>query len=125
MRLALITSVWILWAAQAVAHHAEAVYDRAQTLSVSGTVKIFLWANPHTLIYLEVTDSNGRTDVDVFEGGSVAVMQRSGWARDSLKVGDKLTIRYHPRRDTRHGGQLLTAARMDGTTLGWRPAMEP
>jgi Family of unknown function (DUF6152) len=124
MILRIATSLVILLTGQAIAHHAEALYDRGRTLSVSGTVKAFLWANPHTLIYLEVSDSSGRSDVDVFEGGSVIVMRRSGWARDSLKVRDKVAITFHPRRDNKRGGMFLTASRTDGSVLGWRPATE-
>jgi Family of unknown function (DUF6152) len=118
-------SLLLLLTGQVIAHHAEAEYDRTRTLSVSGTVKAFLWANPHTLILLEVTDSSGRTDVDVFEGGSVIVMRRTGWARDSLKVGDKVAITFHPRRDNKRGGMFLTASGTDGRVLGWRPATDP
>jgi hypothetical protein len=106
----------------AVAHHAEAMFDHSRTLSVTGTVKEYLWANPHVLIYLEITDARGRSDVSVFEGGSAIVMKRNGWTRDSLSVGDKLAISYSPRRDGKPGGMLLTATLSDGKTLGWRPA---
>ena len=118
-------SLLILWTGQAIAHHAEALYDRSRTLSVSGTVKAFLWANPHALIFLEVSDSSGRADVDVFEGGSVIVMRRTGWARDTLKVGDKVTITFHPRRDNKRCGMFLTALRTDGKVLEWRQATDP
>jgi Family of unknown function (DUF6152) len=118
-------SAAILLAGLAIAHHAEAVYDRSRTLSLSGTVKAFLWANPHTLLLLEASDPSGRTDVDVFEGGSVVVMRRSGWARDSLKVGDKVTIAFHPRRDNKRGGMFITVSRTDGEVLGWRSVTDP
>jgi hypothetical protein len=115
----------LLCGSRVLAHHAEAVFDRSQVLSVTGTVKGFLWANPHTLIYLEVADSSGRTDVNVFEGGSAVVMRRYGWSRDSLKVGDKLSISYHPRRDRKPGGLLITATLADGKKLGWQPVTTP
>src|ERR1039458_1896729 len=110
----------LLYAGQAVAHHAEAVFDQRQILSVTGTVKAFVWANPHSLIYLEVTGASGQTDVSVFEGGSAVVMKRSGWARVSLKVGDKSAADYHPRIDKKPGGQFVTATLPDGTKLAWR-----
>jgi hypothetical protein len=92
---------------------------------VIGTVKEFLWANPHTLIYLEVPGISGKSDVLAFEGGSAGIMRRNGWSRRSVKVGDKLTIEFHPRRDKKPGGMLITATLTDGTKLGWQPATTP
>ncbi len=112
-------------AGHAGAHHAESVYDHGRVLSTSGAVKEFLWANPHVLVYLEVTDDKGRTDVNIFECGAVIVMMRNGWSRESLKVGDKLLITYSPRRDARPGGMLLTATDARGRTLGWQTATSP
>ena len=43
-------------------------FDRSKLATVPGIVKEFLWANPHALIYLEVTGAGGRIDVDLFEG---------------------------------------------------------
>ena len=117
--------VALLYAGQAVAHHAEAVFDQRQILSVTGTVKAFVWANPHSLIYLEVTGASGQTDVNVFEGGSAVVMKRNGWSRGSLKVGDKLAVDFHPRIDKKPGGQFVTATLTDGTKLAWRPVTTP
>lgn len=105
----------------AAAHHAEATFDHSRVLSVTGTVKEFLLANPHTLIYLEVTDSSGKTDLAVFQGGSAIVMTRYGWSRNSLMVGDKIHIDYYPRRDQKPGGLLVAATRENGEKLTWRP----
>jgi hypothetical protein len=105
----------------AVAHHAEATFDHRRVMSVAGTIKEFLLANPHTLIYLEVTDSSGKIDLAVFQGGSAIVMTRNGWSRNSLMVGDKIHIDYYPRRDKKPGGMLITATRENGEKLTWRP----
>jgi len=114
-----------LFATRALAHHAEAMFDRSALLSSSGTVKEFLWANPHTLIYLAVSDASGAPHVVVFECGSASVMKRDGWSRDTIKVGEKLTVSYYPRRDLKPGGMLATATFADGTKLGWRTMGTP
>ena len=41
------------------AHHSTAMYNMANPVTVSGTVKRFEWTNPHAYIYLEVTDEKG------------------------------------------------------------------
>ena len=114
-----------LLAASASAHHAESAYDHSKVSSASGTVKEFLWANPHVLVYLEVADDRGHTDVDAFECGSAITMIRNGWSRKSLRVGDKLVVTYYPRRDARPGGMLLTATDARGRTLVWQTATTP
>jgi hypothetical protein len=114
-------AVMLLHMECAVAHHAEATFDHGRVLSVAGTIKEFLLANPHTLIYLEVTDSSGKTDLAVFQGGSAIVMTRNGWSRNSLMVGEKIHIDYYPRRDKKPGGMLITATRENGEKLTWRP----
>ena len=118
-------AVMFLFAGCALAHHAEGGFDRTRVISVTGTVKQFLWANPHAQIYLEVTDSNGSTDVDVFYGGSVIVMRRSGWSQGSLKVGDKLTIDFYPRRDHKRGGMWITVTKTNGEKLVWPQPAKP
>ena len=115
----------LLFTIDAVAHHSEAAFDQDQIVSVSGTVKEYLWVNPHVRIYLEVSDARGRSDVTVFQGGPPVDMERRVWSRDSVKAGDKLTITYHPRRDKKPGGMLVTATLANGKVLGWQSATMP
>jgi hypothetical protein len=116
-------ALMLLYASHATAHHAEAAYRQNTLASVPGTVKEFLWANPHALVYLEVTEPSGQVDVNVFEGGSVQVMKRMGWSAGSLKAGDRVTIDYHPRRDKAPGGMLVAATLADGRKLTWHASM--
>lgn len=113
----------LLYTSYVTAHHAEAAFDQNKLASVPGTVKEFLWANPHALVYLEVIGPSGRIDVNVFEGGSVQAMRRKGWSDASLKSGDKVTIDYHPRRDKAPGGMLVAATLADGKKLTWQLSM--
>jgi len=114
-----------LFCTVSMAHHAEALFDHSRTQSVAGTVMEYLWANPHTNIYLELTDTDGRSSVAVFEGGSAIAMRRAGWTRESLAVGDKLAVSFYPRRDLKSGGQLIAATLTDGRVLRWQPAGTP
>jgi hypothetical protein len=114
-----------LFSAPLMAHHGEALFDRSKTLTVTGTVKEYLWANPHTNIFLEITDASGQSGIAVFECGPANAMLRAGWTRETLSVGDKLTLRYHPRRDLKSGGQMLSATRADGSVLRWQSARTP
>jgi Family of unknown function (DUF6152) len=116
-------ALMLLYASYVTAHHAEAAFDHYKLASVPGTVKEFLWANPHALVYLEVTGPRHQIDVNVFECGSVQAMKRKGWSAVSLKPGDTVTIDYHPRRDKTPGGMLVAATLADGKKLTWQSSM--
>jgi hypothetical protein len=114
-----------LLSAPLYAHHAESLYDRSKMQSIEGTVTEYLWANPHTNIYLAATEPDGRSSVAVYEGGSAMAMRRLGSSRTSLAVGDKITVSYYARRDLKSGGQLIAATLPDGRTLHWQSAGAP
>ncbi len=115
----------LLLCAPVLAHHAESLFDRSQVQTVDGTVTEYLWANPHTNIYLTVTQPDGRHNIAIYEGGPAIGMRRSGWTRTSVAIGDKLTLSYYPRRDLKPGGQLIAATLTDGRTLRWQTSGAP
>jgi hypothetical protein len=104
------------------AHHSMAGFDRAKTVSITGTVKEFKWANPHSWIDLEVPDGKGGvTDWNV-EMTSPAVLIRAGWKSSVLKPGDKVTVMCHPQQSGEPGGIFVAVTTADGRTLTDKPA---
>lgn len=89
--LAVSTQLW--------AHHGVAIYDAAQTVIVKGTVVDFHFANPHTMIYLDVKERGG--DLERWEGEltSPNLLERLGWSNHSLKMGDQVTVSGHPAKN--------------------------
>lgn len=107
----------LTFAAPAVAHHSAARFDltiRDQT--VTGIVKEFKAANPHTRIVLEVTDEKGTRDIE-FEGHSRNNYYRNGWRVGLVEVGDEITLTAAPMRDGSDGGYALAVTAADGTTF--------
>jgi hypothetical protein len=75
------------------AHHSFAAeFDVNQKVSFSGTVVKIEWMNPHTWIYVDVKDDKGNTEHWQCETGAPVELVRKGWRKDSLKVGDKVTV---------------------------------
>jgi hypothetical protein len=106
---AVATPVW--------AHHSMAGFDRTKTVSVTGTVKEFKWANPHSWIDLDVPDGKGgSTDWNV-EMTSPAVLIRAGWKSSLLKPGDKVTVACHPQQSGEPGGIFVSVTVADGRTF--------
>jgi uncharacterized protein DUF6152 len=99
----------------AFAHHSAVRFDLTiRDNMVSGVVKQFVPANPHTKIVLEITDAKGTRDVE-FEGHSRNNYYRAGWREGLVKVGDKITLIAAPTRDGSDGGYALEVIAADGT----------
>ena len=108
-----------LAAVPTLAHHSGTAFDNAQTRAISGVVVQFLWTNPHTWIYLEVSNANGGKEEYHFEGMSVSILARSGWNSRTIKPGDQVSITYAPYKDERKGGEYRLVTFPDGRTLRW------
>ncbi|PWU11458.1 MAG: hypothetical protein C5B51_02550 [Terriglobia bacterium] len=110
-----------LFAASASAHHSMAGFDRNKTVTLTGTVKQFKWANPHSWIEMEVTNDKGSMDVWNIEMTSPAVLIRAGWKSSSVKPGDKVTMMAHPLVTGEPGGIFVSVTIPSGQTLTDRP----
>jgi len=81
------------------AHHGVSAYDDKNPLTLQATVTEFVWANPHTQIYVDVTDDKGNVVHWGIESQSPAVLTRNGWTRHSLNRGDRITITFLPAKN--------------------------
>ena len=124
MKAAILPVMALLVVAPAIAfaHHSFAMFNRDQTMSVTGMVKDYEWANPHVWIHVMVSDEKGVPREWGFEMQSIAQDSRAGWRPDSVKPGDKITVEFHPLKDGTRGGQLASAVLANGARLGPPPA---
>ncbi len=98
----------------AVAHHSTAMFDRDKLVTLTGTVKEVQWTNPHAAIYVETVAKSGEEPVLwVTELTSPGNLVRMGWAKTSIKVGDKVTVELNPLRDGKKGGWLKKITLID------------
>ena len=61
-------------------------------MTVKGVVTKVDWMNPHVYFYMDVTDEKGNIANWAFEMGPPNGLQRSGWTRNTMKVGDEVTV---------------------------------
>lgn len=102
----------------AFAHHSFAVFfDAERSVTVAGTVEAFRFSNPHGLITLKVV-RDGRQEQWKAETNSPSILERRGWTRDSIKVGESVTIEGWPARDGSNYLRVRSVRRADGTPVG-------
>jgi hypothetical protein len=83
----------ILFAAPVVAHHAFATeFDATKPVTITGFVTKVQWTNPHAWFYVNVTDDTGKIENWGFEMGSPNSLYNNGWTRDSLQIGEEVTV---------------------------------
>ncbi len=97
-RAAFLTVIALIFLASgtALAHHGTANYDTTKSVTVKGTVTNFQFINPHVIISVDVKDDKGI--VQNWQGGLTSPnhLMRTGWTKDTLKVGDVVTISGFP-----------------------------
>lgn len=124
--LVLLASVGTLLAASAPAraHHSFGVeYDVNKPVTLTGVITSIEWTNPHSFIYIDVKDANGKVANWKFEGYPPGVLSRTGWKRDvSIKVGDTITITGWQARDGGAWGHARQVTCTDGKKLFFGPA---
>ena len=77
----------------AVAHHSFAAeYDSKRPVTLKGVVTKVDWMNPHVYFYMDVTDEKGNIVNWALEMGPPGLLAKSGWTRNTMKVGDEVTV---------------------------------
>ena len=76
-----------------MAHHSFAAeYDAKKPVNVKGVVTKVDWTNPHVYFYIDVEEENGKVTSWAFEMGPPNGLQRAGWTRNTMKVGDEVIV---------------------------------
>jgi hypothetical protein len=112
--LALVVSVF---SSPLVAHHGGAAYDTDKKVTVKGTVTDWLWSNPHCILQLDASDDSGQVAHWVLETENPSSMIRSGWIKDSLKIGDEVSVVVVPPKTGGRIGRIVEVTLPDGHKL--------
>ena len=107
-------SLWLA-AGGVLAHHSFSMFDRDTQMAFEGTVTRWAFNNPHTWLYINVTDENGEEVEWGFEGGAPPTLVRMGITGRTFQPGDKVTIMFSPLADGRPGGAMCWVKAADGS----------
>ncbi len=87
-------------AERVVAHHSFAAeFDASKPIKLTGVVTKIEWMNPHTWFYVDVKDETGKLTNWALEMGSPNGLVRLGWTRNTMKIGDVVTVEASLARD--------------------------
>jgi len=102
----------------AKAHHSfSAVFDVETPVDVIGTVSKVEWMNPHAWFYVDVEGEDGNVIAWAFELGSPNGLRRRGWSRNTVKVGDVISVSGYRARDGSNRGNVASITLADGREL--------
>lgn len=125
-----IAALFVICAALALAHHSfSAEYDANKPVQLRGWVSKVEWMNPHVYFFVDVEGPDGKLINWACEMGPPAGLQRSGWNKNTIKVGDELIVDGSRAKDGSNQvnartvtvaktGKRLGAASSEGQTIG-------
>jgi hypothetical protein len=89
----LVLGIVSLLAIPVLAHHPfSAEFDWKHPVRLTGTVTKLEWENPHARLYIDVEDETGKPQKWNFEMGSLSALYKAGWRKDTVKMGDTVTV---------------------------------
>jgi hypothetical protein len=108
-------------AAPVFAHHSFGLYDMTKSSQIDGTISKLEWSNPHCWLFVDVASPDGAQVTYGLEMTSVGEMVRRGWTKTIVKPGDKVKVTFHPVRDGRPAGYMMSVMTADGRFIGRPP----
>jgi hypothetical protein len=73
------------------AHHGNASYDNKE-VTIKGKVTKWLWTNPHSFLFVDVTDERGNVVHWVCENNAPSTLVNFGFTAKTFKPGDEVTV---------------------------------
>ena len=116
--IAMVAASLVLLALPMLAHHSfSAEFDGSKAVTLEGVVTRVDWANPHVYFFIDVKDGSGGVTNWGCETSGPNQLIRQGWRRDSMKVGDRVTVRGYLARDASKTADAREVTLADGRKI--------
>ena len=101
-----------------LAHHSLAAdYDVSKPVLLHGIVTRVDWMNPHVRFSMDVKEASSKVSNWEFELGSPNTLRRYGWTRDSLKIGQRISVQGCRAKDSPTQGNATGIWSDDGKVI--------
>jgi hypothetical protein len=103
------------------AHHsASATYIFAKSVKIDGTLKEFIWRNPHSFMKVEAPDDKGELQIWVIEGAAPQQLTEAGLKPTTLRAGDHVLVTGRPGRIAEDHRLLLQTIERPSDGFKWQ-----
>src|SRR5216684_7128765 len=110
-----------LGSGQTFAHHSfTSVYMHGKSQKIEGTVKEFIWRNPHSFMKVEAPDEKGEMQIWVIEGAAPAQLAESGMTTNTLRPGNHVIVTGQPGRIAEDHRLLLHTVERPSYGFKWQ-----
>ena len=116
-RSGLFVALFIAAGATVLAHHGGGTFDLSKSVTYQGKLTRIEFINPHSWLYFEVTDANGKVTKHRCEMRSAHTLRRSGWSKELFPIGQQVTIEAAPDRADTASCYLNTIKFADGAHM--------
>jgi hypothetical protein len=100
------------------AHHSTAgLFNEHRSVAISGVLTGFRFVEPHATISIEIATPSGQYEVWRAETNGSGFLERSGWTKDSLRIGEAVTVEGFPAEGGLKRLRVNKLTRADGTVL--------
>ena len=125
LRFSLTAAVLVLLCVPAVGHHSSAMFDDQSEITLTGEVTRFDYLNPHSWLYMNVTEDDGTVTEWGFELSAPPLLRRAGVSPNTWRPGDLVRVRTYPLKDGRPAGSLRGIVKADGSRYRDTEGLEP
>ena len=115
--IAVTSALLALASPSAFAHHGGGSFDLSKSVTYDGILTKVELVNPHSWLYFDVKEADGRMSHHRCEMRSVHVLRRSGWNKEQFPVGKEVTVEAAPDRVDPNSCYLNTIRFKDGTHM--------
>lgn len=111
-----VSMIFMGLSAGVAAHHSFSAFDEGTETKLDGVVVEFQWKNPHTWLWLDVTNEDGSVTRWGVEGSSPNILsRRGGWDSKAFQPGDQVQLIINPMKNGEPGGMFLQGTLADGS----------